>query len=108
MKDWLTRNSIHFAIISIFIAICFIYFAPAWQGKVLLQHDVVQAKAMQREIMEFKDKDGKAPLWTNSMFSGMPAYQIWASYPKNITTHIISFFKNIFPNPIDTVLLYLI
>jgi len=108
MKHWFTRNSIHFAIIGIFIAICFIYFAPAWQGKVLFQQDVVQAKAMQREIVEFKDKDGTGPLWTNSMFGGMPSYQIWVSYPKNVATHVMGFFKTVFPNPIDTVLFYLI
>jgi hypothetical protein len=108
MKNWFTRNAIHFAIIGIFIAISFIYFTPAWQGKTLMQYDVVQAKAMQREIMEFKGEDGKGPLWTNAMFGGMPSYQIWVSYPKNIGTHIMGFFKTVFPNPIDTILLYLI
>lgn len=81
---------------------------PAWQGKTLFQQDVVQAGAMQREIMEFKNKDGKAPLWTNAMFGGMPAYQIWAQYPKNIGTYIVGFFKTAFPNPIDTILFYLL
>lgn len=108
MKHWFTRNSIHFGVVAIFIAICFIYFAPAWQGKTLVQQDVIQAQAMAREIMEFKEKDGKGPLWTNSMFSGMPSYQIWVSYPKNIGTHITGFFKNVFPNPIDTILFYLL
>ena len=108
MKNWFTRNAIHFAIIGIFIAISFIYFTPAWQGKTLMQYDVVQAKAMQREIMEFKDQDGKGPLWTNAMFGGMPSYQIWVSYPKNIGTHIMGFFRAVFPNPIDTILFYFI
>lgn len=108
MKHWFTRNSIHFAVIGIFIVISFIYFAPAWQGKSLMQQDVIQAQAMAREIVEFKDKDGKGPLWTNSMFSGMPSYQIWVSYPKNILTHITGFFKTLFPNPIDTILFYLL
>ncbi len=108
MKHWFTRNAIHFAVIGIFIAICFVYFAPAWQGKVLVQGDVLRAQAGQREIMEFKQQDGSAPLWTNAMFSGMPSYQIWVSYPKNIGTHIMWFFKTLFPNPIDTILLYLL
>jgi hypothetical protein len=108
MKHWFTRNSVHFAIIGLFIAISFLYFTPAWQGKALVQQDVIQAKAMQREIMDFKAEDGTAPLWTNAMFGGMPSYQIWVSYPKNITTHIMGFFKTVFPNPIDTILFYLI
>src|SRR5690606_26908956 len=106
MKHWFTRNSVHFAIIGLFIAISFLYFTPAWQGKALVQQDVIQAKAMQREIMDFKAEDGTAPLWTNAMFGGMPSYQIWVSYPKSITTHIMGFFKTVFPNPIDTILFY--
>ena len=107
MTNWFKKNGIHLAIIGLFILICAIYFLPAIQGKVLSQHDVLQAKGMQKEIMDYREKDGTAPLWTNSMFGGMPAYQIWMRFPKNITTYILSSFKTIFPNPIDTVLLYL-
>jgi len=108
MKNWFDRNATHFAIIGIFIVICFIYFAPAWQGKVLIQSDVTQAQAMAKEIMDFKNADGKGPLWTNSMFSGMPSYQIWVSYPKNIGTHIMAWIKGALPYPMDIVLLYLL
>ncbi|MFM6976633.1 MAG: YfhO family protein [Sphingobacteriaceae bacterium] len=108
MNNWFKRNSTHLIIIGLFIALCLVYFSPAIQGKALIQNDVLQAKAMQKEIMDYKAIDGKAPLWTNSMFGGMPSYQIWVQYPYNITTYVISFFKSIFPNPIDTVLLYLL
>ena len=108
MNNWFKYNGTHLAIIGIFIALCFVYFAPAWQGKSLVQQDVLQAQAMAKELMTYKEKDGKAPLWTNSMFGGMPTYQIWMQYPKNITTYVISFFKTVFPNPVDTVLLYLL
>ena len=108
MKNWIKHNGVHIAILGIFIAICFLYFVPAWQGKSLIQQDVTQAQAMAKEIMIYKEKDGKAPLWTNSMFGGMPTYQIWTQYPNNVTTYVISFFKAVFPNPIDIVLLYLL
>lgn len=108
MNNWFKRNGIHLAIIGIFIALCFVYFSPALQGKALYQSDVLMAQGMQKEIMDFKAKDGKGPLWTNSMFGGMPAFQIWVQYPNNVTTYVISFFKIVFPNPIDTVLLYLL
>ena len=108
MANWFKRNGIHLAIIGLFILICIVYFLPAIQGKVLSQHDVLQAKGMQKEIMDYKEKDGVAPLWTNSMFGGMPSYQIWMRFPKNVTTYILSSFKSLFPNPIDTVLLYLL
>ncbi|MFD2161838.1 YfhO family protein [Paradesertivirga mongoliensis] len=108
MNNWFKNNGIHLAIIGIFIALCFAYFSPVIQGKSLYQNDVRQAQGGQKEIMDYRAKDGKAPLWTNSMFGGMPAYQIWAEYPSNVTSYIISFFKTIFPTPVDTVLLYLL
>lgn len=108
MSNWFKRNGTHFAIIGLFLALCFVYFSPAIKGKVLYQGDVVQAKAMQKEIMDYKAKDGVAPLWTNSMFGGMPAYQIWAQYPSNVTTYVIGALQDIFPNPIHVVILYLL
>ncbi len=107
MNNWFKQNGIHFAVAGVFILICFLYFTPAFQGKVLIQSDVTQAQGMQKEIMEVRAKTGKAPLWTNQVFGGMPAYQIWAFYPDNITTYVISALKTVFPNPIDTVLLSL-
>ncbi|HEY0899134.1 MAG TPA: YfhO family protein [Sphingobacteriaceae bacterium] len=108
MNNWFKRNSIHFIIAGIFVALCFAYFSPVMQGKALFQHDVLQAQAMQKEIMDVKAETGTAPLWTNSMFGGMPSYQIWVQYPKNVTTYVIAFFKTVFPNPVETVLLYLL
>ncbi len=108
MNNWFKKNSIHFGMVAIFIVICFIYFTPAFQGKVLFQSDVQQAQSGQSEIMKYKAIDGKAPLWTNSMFGGMPSYQIWVQYPSNITSYVISFTKWIMPHPADALLLYLL
>ncbi|MCD0487554.1 YfhO family protein [Pedobacter sp. MC2016-14] len=108
MNTWFKRNGIHLAIIAFFVIICFVYFSPVIQGKAPAQSDVLQAKAMQKEIMDYKAKDGKGPLWTNQMFGGMPTYQIWAQYPMNIAGHVISFVKIVLPDPVDTVLLYLL
>ena len=108
MNNWFKQNGVHFAVAGLFFAICFFYFTPAFQGKVLVQSDVTQAQGMQKEIMDVRAKTGKAPLWTNQVFGGMPAYQIWAFYPANITTYVISALKTVFPNPIDTVLLSLL
>ncbi|MCJ8210708.1 YfhO family protein [Mucilaginibacter sp. RS28] len=108
MNNWLKRNGIHLAITGIFIVICFIYFLPAFQGKVLSQGDVIRAQATQKEIMDVKAKTGTAPLWTNSMFGGMPAYQIWTFFPSNATTWVVKVVKDIFPNPVDTVLIMLL
>lgn len=108
MNNWFKKNGIHLAISAFFVIICFVYFSPVLQGKAPAQGDVLQAKAMQKEIMDYKAKDGKGPLWTNEMFGGMPAYQIWVQYPLNLTTYGISVITDVFPNPVGTVLLYLL
>ena len=107
MNNWLKRNGIHFAISAIFLAICFFYFTPAFQGKTLGQSDVLGAQSTQKEINDYRAK-GTTILWTNQIYGGMPAFQIWAPYPNNITTHIVGGLKSAFPNPIDTVLLLLL
>ena len=108
MNNWFNKNGIHLAIIAAFLVICFVYFSPVLQGKAPAQSDVIQSKAMQKEIMEYKDKDGKGPLWTNQMFGGMPAYQIWVQYAYNGATYGIALITKTFPNPVGTVLLLLV
>ena len=87
MNNWFKRNGIHFIIAAIFLVICFIYFAPAFQGKTLGQSDVVGAQSTQKEINDYRAKDTTI-LWTNQIFGGMPAFQIWAPYPDNITRDV--------------------
>jgi hypothetical protein len=107
MSNWFKRNGIHFAIIGIFLVICFLYFTPAFQGKTLGQADVTGAQSTVTEINAYKAKDTTI-LWTNQIFGGMPTFQLWAPYKANITTHVISVLKAVFPNPIDTVLILLL
>ncbi|NRF37321.1 YfhO family protein [Pedobacter foliorum] len=108
MKKWFQANSTHFIIIGIFFILCFAYFSPAMQGKDLYQSDVLEAKAMAKEIMDVKAATGKGPLWTNSMFGGMPSFQIWVSNSGSIANNVINTLKTVFPNPIDIVLCYLL
>src|ERR1700754_18127 len=107
MSNWFKRNGIHFAIIGIFLVICFLYFTPAYQRKTLGQADVTGAQSTATEINAYKAKDTTI-LWTNQIFGGMPAFQLWAPYKANVTTHVIHALKAVFPNPIDTVLILLI
>jgi hypothetical protein len=108
MNNWFKQNGTHLAIVAFFVVICFAYFSPVLQGKRPAQSDVLQSKAMQKEIMEYKEKDGKGPLWTNQMFGGMPAYQIWVQYAYNAATYGIAAITKALPNPVGTVLLLLL
>jgi len=109
MNNWFKRNGIHVLMCVILIVVAYAYFfTPLMQGKVLPESDITRAQATQKEIMDVRAKTGHAPLWTNSMFGGMPSYQIWMSLPSNVTTYVQSGLKAIFPAPIDTLLIYLL
>jgi hypothetical protein len=66
----------HVYAIGIFLIVALFYCKPALQGKVLQQSDITQWKGMSHDIYQYKELHGEAPLWTNSMFSGMPGYLI--------------------------------
>ncbi|MFZ1783853.1 MAG: YfhO family protein [Ferruginibacter sp.] len=65
----------HLVAVIIFLLLSVILNKPAVQGKVVQQSDVIQWRAMAQQSFEFKEKHGHLPKWTNSMMSGMPAYQ---------------------------------
>ena len=76
----------HIIAIVIFLIVSIVYCKPALEGKVVYQPDIQGWRGMSQQSMEFKEKYGYFPLWTNSMYSGMPAYQI-AFDAKNKTVH---------------------
>ena len=65
----------HIIAVAIFAIVAIIYCKPALEGKVLQQSDITQWKGMAQDAFAFKEKNGNFPLWSNSMFGGMPAYQ---------------------------------
>lgn len=93
--------------IGIFLVLTFVYVYPVFlEGKRLLQPDIVNWAGMAQEIREFREETGEEALWTNSMFGGMPAFQISVIYGSNIS----NFFHNIMtlwlPRPADMIFLY--
>lgn len=79
----------HAIAIAVILAVAAIFFAPnAFNGKVLPQGDNVKARGMQTEIKSYLEKEGKAPLWTNAAFGGMPAYQVFQKIDGNLTTPV--------------------
>ncbi len=66
----------HLLAIFIFAIVAIVYCKPALEGKVLQQSDVTQWKGMAQDALNYKAQYGITPLWTNSMFGGMPTFQI--------------------------------
>jgi len=98
----------HLISVAIFIAISSIYFLPVLEGKVLSAHDVDTWKGMSKEVRDFRNSTGEEALWTNRMFSGMPAYQISTQSNGNLIQYIDKVFRLGLPRPIDMLFLYLI
>ena len=90
----------HLAAIIIFAIITIVQFSPLFSGKSLEQSDISRAAAMSQEVKDFrKANPGEEPLWTNSMFGGMPAYQISTIYPGNWLGSLDKAFHGFLPHP---------
>ncbi|MBK3515992.1 YfhO family protein [Carboxylicivirga marina] len=72
----------------LFIVLSFVYFSPVLEGKKLPQLDNTHAKAMSKELVDFEKQTGKKAMWTNTMFGGMPAYQIKGDASKNVFSYL--------------------
>jgi hypothetical protein len=98
----------YIAAIVIFIIISLVYLSPLLEGKKLKQDDIIRHKGMSKEVVDFREKTGEEALWTNSMFSGMPAYQISVKYKGNLVRYVDRIFKLGLPHPASLVFLYMI
>ena len=105
MKDIFKNKQflgIIFAIIA-FAAITLVYFTPILEGKRIKQHDIEMYKGMSQEINQFREETGEQSLWTNSMFGGMPAWNIGVQQNSNLMTYIQKIIGLGFPSPIMSV-----
>lgn len=93
----------------IFIALAVIYCWPMLEGKVINQPDVKNWEGMAHEALEYKEQTGEATYWTNSMFSGMPTYQITMRTPANTFIGKIGNFLHLFfPSVLGIIMGYFI
>jgi hypothetical protein len=96
----------HAVAIVLFAVLTLIYFKPLLSGKELKQDDIMRHKGMSKEIVDFRAKHSTEPLWTNSMFGGMPAYQISTIHDGNWIGKIDAAFKLYLPHPGGYLFLY--
>lgn len=64
------------------LAIAFFY-PDNFDGNTLRQSDMLQGAANGQETAAYYEQTGHKPLWTNSLFGGMPTFQISPEYPSN-------------------------
>ena len=97
----------HLVALLLFIFIAFAYFLPVIEGKELVAHDTDSWRSMAQETIEYNKSHDDVTLWTNSMFGGMPNYQISMVQPNNVLQYVEKVILS-FPRPVSNVFLYLI
>ena len=105
-KDFLKKATPYLVAVIVFLTITLVYFSPLLEGKKLKQHDIAMFKGMSKEISDFREDTGEEALWTNSMFGGMPAWQISVQYKGNLLKYVDKAITLWLPYPANYVFLY--
>lgn len=105
MRSILLKVLPHAVAVLVFFLLSSVFFSPAFQGFDLRQGDIDQFIGMSKEIKDYRSLYGSDPLWTNSMFSGMPAYQISVEQTRSLPALLITGMRTVFPGPVGTLFL---
>jgi hypothetical protein len=93
----------HLGTILLFIVVGFLYFSPVLQGKVLNQSDMTYYQGMTKEARDFYDQTSQHPLWSNSMFSGMPTYITFTGPSSNLVGYMSRIATLYLPSPVNMI-----
>ena len=86
------------------VALSLFFVSPVLKGKELKQFDITQFKGSAQEILDYKEK-GEQILWTNSMFSGMPAYMLYMDFKTNAAKFVRDGLVTFLPDPAPKIFL---
>jgi len=79
-QPWLTNHTAYLLAFLAQFIVAFIYYLPTLSGKTIGAHDYLQGIASSHELVKYYQETGHYANWASSMFSGMPAYQVWKGY----------------------------
>ncbi|OCK51236.1 hypothetical protein BA768_17490 [Chryseobacterium sp. CBo1] len=83
-----------------FLVLAFLYSTPVFTGKQLFQHDIVQYRGGAKELIDYRENFDKETYWSDSMFGGMPTYQMGSRFEGDIIKKLDSYL-NILPRPVN-------
>lgn len=108
MKSFFQKNWIHFVAIAVMYIVTLIYCKPVTEGYGIKQHDIQQWHGSAHETVEYKKQFHEEPLWTNSMFGGMPLIQISVVYSGNLISGISQLYTVTLGRPVDIIFLHML
>ena len=88
----------------LFMILALVYANPVLTGKQLFQHDIVQYKGGAKELLDYRAQNGQETYWSDSMFGGMPTYQMGAQFRGDIVKSIDGVL-NFLPKPANYIFL---
>lgn len=88
--DRLRRYWPYQVIVLLFVVVAYLFTPEVFQKKIVDQPDIASWKGMANEIVTYNQENptGDKALWTNSMFSGMPATAISVNYEGDVTNYL--------------------
>ena len=99
------KNLIYIAIsIIVFLVLAFLYSTPVFTGKQLFQHDIVQYRGGAKELLDYRAQNDKETYWSDSMFGGMPTYQMGSRFNGDIIKNVDGYL-NFLPRPVNYIFL---
>ncbi len=94
----------HLVAVATFYLLTILFFRPVFfENKGINQMDILQWQGSSKEIQDFREESGEEPLWTNSMFGGMPAYMIDVEWGNHIVEVLQSVYSFGLPHPVRLV-----
>lgn len=100
-SNWLKAFIPHFAALLIFVTLALVFCSPVLDGKQLFQSDMMHFQGMSKEAADYYKATGDLPMWTNSMFGGMPSYVIFTGPSTNKVGMVNKLLTLWLPNPAD-------
>ncbi|HEY0040254.1 MAG TPA: hypothetical protein VGB71_06300, partial [Flavisolibacter sp.] len=100
-KGLLAKLLPHIIAVIIFLLVAVLYCQPALEGKVVNQSDVTHWKGAIHQSQVYQETHGEYPLWTNALFSGMPAFQIGMPGNNLLPWYVHEFVTLGLPKPIQ-------
>jgi len=98
-KELLKEIQPHAIFITLGFLLVMAFFHPLFiENKSMNQNDIFQGVGSGQEVKKFRNETGEEALWTNSMFSGMPAYLINISWSGDLIKHIQRIITLAFPS----------
>ncbi|MBK5278256.1 MAG: YfhO family protein [Bacteroidia bacterium] len=96
----------HILAVLVFLLVTIFFFRPIFfENKAIDQNDITQFLWGSKELRDYRAATGEEGLWSNSMFSGMPAYLVNLDWSDGVISGMKRVLSLFLPHPITNIFL---